>query len=296
MVVTNSSFPVNVKSYPLVTIGLPTYNRPEGLQKALDWMVLQTYPNLEIFISDNHSTNPEVQQITSAFAAGDKRITVFRQQENIGLENNFNFLYKNSTAPYFIWMSDDDYFEANYIQECVGFLEEHPNYVLCSGTAKYYAQGNFQFEEQMFSLEERGGLARLFTFFRKVGKNGNFYGVFRHGILATEPIGNHIGCDWSFMAKLALLGSLGYLKTTAYHRSVEGNSGTRRKMIEKYKFNKWQALFFETYSAYLIATHIFNDPTTRAKAGYLKRKLVVAIVFFQINFKLFFNFVKKVLG
>ena len=99
-------------SMPLVTIGLPTYNRPAGLRKALEWILKQTYPNLEIIISDNCSTDQNVQIVTAEFLAKDSRIRVFRQKENIGLENNFNFVYAQSTAPYFIWMSDDDFFDA----------------------------------------------------------------------------------------------------------------------------------------------------------------------------------------
>ena len=280
-------------SSPLVTIGLPTYNRPAGLRKALEWIGKQTYPSLEIIISDNCSTEEEVQKITAEYAAKVNRIKVFRQLENIGLENNFNFVYAQSTAPYFIWMSDDDFFEANYIEECVNFLEKNQDHVLCSGIAKYYSGDQFVFNETMFKTDQENITARVHQYFAHVQKNGNFYGVFRNKMFSNDPIQLHVGCDWSFMARLAVLGKLTYIDTTAYHRSAEGNSQTRKKMVEKFNLNGFKNLFFETYLAYVIAANIFTDPLVNKEVGGIKRKLLAVMVFFQINWKLFFKFIRK---
>ena len=42
----------------LVSIGIPIYNQPESLEKTLNSITKQTYQNLEIIISDNHSPGP----------------------------------------------------------------------------------------------------------------------------------------------------------------------------------------------------------------------------------------------
>jgi glycosyltransferase involved in cell wall biosynthesis len=284
-------------SDPLVTIGLPTYNRPAGLRKSLEGILKQRYSNLEIVISDNCSTNTEVQEIILEYALKDNRIKHYRQKQNIGLEENFNFVFAISNASYFIWMSDDDYFEDNYVSECVHFLEKNPDYVLCSGIAKYYSGDDFLFDERMFQVNQQTTVSRLFTYFSSVGKNGNFYGVFRNRLFAGKPIGIHIGCDWSFMGKLAILGKLTFLNTTSYHRSADGNSGTKKKMIRKFGYNTFQSVFFETYSAYTISTNIFNDHTVRNKFNLIQRKLLVVMIFFEINYILFVNFVRtRILG
>ena len=287
---------VQANSEPLVTIGLPAYNRPAGLKKCLETIVTQSYKNLEIIISDNCSTDELVQQVILEFAAKDSRIKHFRQSANIGLEENFNFVYAKASADYFSWMSDDDHFDSNYINECVKFLENNPDHILCSGIAKYYSGNNFLFDEKMFKLDQPSAFKRIFTFFNRAGKNGNFYGVFRNHRLKAKPIGEHVGCDWSFMAKIAILGKLSYISTTAYHRSADGNSGTRKKMVTKFKLNKFKAVFFETYAAFEISTHIFKDPAVKAKFNIIQRNCIVAIAFLQINFKLFMNFMKKKLG
>ena len=287
---------MQANSEPLVTVGLPTYNRPAGLKKCLETIISQSYKNLEIIISDNCSTDEKVQEVIIEFAAKDSRIKHFRQPVNMGLEENFNFVYAKATAGYFTWMSDDDYFNTNYIAECVQFLQRNADHVLCSGVAKYYSGNTFLFDEAMFKLDKPDALRRVITYFSKAGKNGNFYGVFRNHLLQAKPIGEHVGCDWSFMAKMAILGKLSYVSTTSYHRSADGNSGTRKKMVKKFKLNRFKALFFETYSAYEVATHIFDDAAVKAKYAAFSRFFIISLVFIQVNMRLFWNFVKKIFG
>jgi glycosyltransferase involved in cell wall biosynthesis len=282
-------------SQPLVSIGIPTYNRPAGLRRTLERVCAQTWTNLDIIVSDNCSTNPEVAAITAEFAARDGRIRVFRQPENIGLENNFNFTYTQGRGPYFMWMSDDDEFEPGYVEACVRYLESHPDTVLCSGDARYYEGGRYVYREKMFRVGQSTAMARIWRYFSRVHKNGNFYGVFRYGLLRTAPLHRQVGCDWTFMGSLCVLGKLHYLDETAYHRSAEGNSQSRAKMVAKFGLTGWKKLFFETYSAGVIAGQLFRDPGVRTRMSAPLRLLAISMVFFQINAKLLFKFLRKVI-
>ena len=69
---------------PLVTVGIPTFNRPEGLARALASIRSQTYQHLEIIVSDNASTDPAVGVTVDKFAAKDERIHYHRHPENLG--------------------------------------------------------------------------------------------------------------------------------------------------------------------------------------------------------------------
>lgn len=94
---------------PLVTIGLPSYNRPDGLKRALEIAINQTYQNLEIIVSDNCSEAAmKIKEIVELYMAKDKRIKFFRHKKNIGAFLNFQFLLKNATGEYFMWLADDD--------------------------------------------------------------------------------------------------------------------------------------------------------------------------------------------
>jgi glycosyltransferase involved in cell wall biosynthesis len=106
----------NTKKEKLVTIGMPIYNRPDSLKIALDSILAQTYQNLEIIISDNCSTQSNVEKIVKEMMVHDKRIKYYRQDKNIGPELNFRFVLERAEGEYFMWAADDDVRNKNCVE------------------------------------------------------------------------------------------------------------------------------------------------------------------------------------
>jgi glycosyltransferase involved in cell wall biosynthesis len=104
---------------PLVTIGCPTYNRPDGLRHMLECSIGQTYTNLEIIVSDNCSECEEVEKIVRELMRKDPRIRYIRQPQNIGSFNNYKFLLAEARGEYFAWACDDDSRKPEYIEACI---------------------------------------------------------------------------------------------------------------------------------------------------------------------------------
>ena len=103
---------------PLISIGIPTYNRPKKLRAALNCITAQTHRNLDIVISDNASHGTETEQMVRAFMKEDPRIRFFRQPENKGSVFNFGFVERQASSDFFMWAADDDKWEsANLIEE-----------------------------------------------------------------------------------------------------------------------------------------------------------------------------------
>lgn len=107
-----------MERHPLVSVGIPTYNRPELLKTALDRITGQTYKNLEIIVSDNCSPNPKVEEVVREFQKRDSRVQYFRQSKNI-VFGNFIFVLEKATAEYFMWAADDDEWEKEFIEVCL---------------------------------------------------------------------------------------------------------------------------------------------------------------------------------
>jgi glycosyltransferase involved in cell wall biosynthesis len=104
---------------PLVSVGIPTYNRPVGLRRTLQHICNQTYSNLEIIVSDNASPGSETEATVREFSAADARIKYFRQPANVGISANFRFVLDNSSGDYFMWAADDDEWDASFIETCL---------------------------------------------------------------------------------------------------------------------------------------------------------------------------------
>ena len=105
------------QSLPLVTIGMPTYNRANGyLREALESALAQSYPNLEIVVSDNGSTD-NTESVVRSYA--DPRIRFFRQQPPVTPNDNFNFCLQQANGAYFLMLHDDDKIDPDFVSACM---------------------------------------------------------------------------------------------------------------------------------------------------------------------------------
>lgn len=114
---------------PLVSVGLPTYNREATLPRALDSLLNQTYQNIELIISDNASTD-RTYDICQAYLKKDARIRYYRNDTNIGLVGNGNRVFHLSKGKYFMWANDDDEWSHDFIERNVIVLENNSILVL----------------------------------------------------------------------------------------------------------------------------------------------------------------------
>jgi len=131
---------------PLVTIGIPTFNRSAYLAEAVQSAVNQSYRNLEIIISDNGSTDD-----TAAFLSKqkDERIVVIRHQENRGMVYNWNACLSRATGKYFLLLSDDDVLESNAVtvlmsKFCLGGVS------LSYGQVRHFSDSGNDFRAERF--------------------------------------------------------------------------------------------------------------------------------------------------
>ena len=76
---------------PLVSIGVPTFNRAASLQKCLASIMAQTYANIELIVSDNASTD-ETPDVIADYQNRDPRVRAFRQPVNCEGVPNFRFV------------------------------------------------------------------------------------------------------------------------------------------------------------------------------------------------------------
>lgn len=100
---------------PLVSIVIPTYQRPEYFAMALESVLAQTYKNLDIFITDN-SHNEDTKNIIQKYL-GDERIH-YEHHPDFDAVGNWQraFDYNNPQAEYVNFLMDDDVFMPDKIK------------------------------------------------------------------------------------------------------------------------------------------------------------------------------------
>jgi glycosyltransferase involved in cell wall biosynthesis len=127
----------NVMTEPLVSVGLPCYNRPEMLKRAIECITNQTYQNLEIIISNDASSNPLVKPMLDGYAAKDSRIWIYHQPTDLGCYGNYYFVLQQATGKYFMYIQDDDWWELDAIELMVSDMEAHPEQACSIGAVEY---------------------------------------------------------------------------------------------------------------------------------------------------------------
>ena len=108
-----------------VSVAIPAYNQAHFIEQALNSILAQDYPNLEVVVSDNASTDdtPGVMQRYLS----DPRVRYFRNPTNLGMIGNFKkALYEYSTGELALHLDGDDYLtDSHYISEAVEMMDRH---------------------------------------------------------------------------------------------------------------------------------------------------------------------------
>ena len=217
------------KDLPLVSVGLPTFNRATTLKRAIDSVLAQEYGALELVISDNASSDL-TESLCADYCARDKRVKYIRQPTNRGAYENFLTVLAESTGQYFMWLGDDDWLGQSYISRCLEVLRARPDVSLVCGIAKYYENDTLTFEGVKVDLTQASPTERVLAYYRQVNENGTFYGLARREMLMNNPMQNVLGGDWLLIARLALAGKILTLDDVAICRSSRGASADVRSL------------------------------------------------------------------
>lgn len=114
----------------LISIIIPTYNRPHLLQETLDSIIAQTYQNWECLLIDDGSLDITVKVLKN-YAQKDKRFRVFERKNFIkqkGANACRNIGIENASGEYLIFFDSDDLFLPNCLQDRINFFESNNNY------------------------------------------------------------------------------------------------------------------------------------------------------------------------
>jgi GT2 family glycosyltransferase len=110
-----------------VTVGIPTYSRFGYLKQAITSTLAQSYPELEILISQNphqdSRVREEIADYCRAIAERDSRVRYEFHDQNMGQTGNFRWLVDHAQGDYIILIGDDDRLLPNAINDLVRGLD-----------------------------------------------------------------------------------------------------------------------------------------------------------------------------
>src|SRR2546423_11420789 len=90
-----------------ITIAIPTFNRLRYLKESVASALSQSYPNIEVLVSDDGSSDGTGEWCRD-LARADTRFRYQRNQKNLGLAGNWNALADGARGEYMMLLGDDD--------------------------------------------------------------------------------------------------------------------------------------------------------------------------------------------
>ncbi|MDA9870136.1 glycosyltransferase [bacterium] len=107
-------------SEPLVTVGMAVYNGAEFLTKSLRSIVAGSYPNIELLVVDDGSTDKSIDIVKRV---DDSRIRIIHNKLNNGLVRTRQQIMQEARGTYLAWLDQDDVAYPNRIARQVALLE-----------------------------------------------------------------------------------------------------------------------------------------------------------------------------
>jgi glycosyltransferase involved in cell wall biosynthesis len=231
---------VKTDERPLLSIGVPTYNRAAVLERAVSSALAQTYDKIEIIVSDNASSDA-TEALGRSLSARDSRVRYVRQTENCGLLQNFSRVLAASRGELFMWLADDDWIDPAYATECIAALTARPDCAVACGIDRYYDDGVLVRSGTPMNLDGDSPHDRVISYCRQVILNGVFYGIMRRELLLQVPLTITYGIDWLMMASMAFLGKIVTVDNVSLHRSYAGESMDMERTARRYGLTPFQA-------------------------------------------------------
>ena len=207
----------------MVSVVISTYNGAGYIEEQLDSILHQTYTNLEIIIIDDASTD-DTYPILESYAAKDRRISLYKQQKNVGYNISFSEACSKATGAFIAVSDQDDIWELDKIEKQVKKITEDPMNVLVHCISA-------RFEEK--SKPHLRSIKRL-NFFRgsdiKSFYLHNYISghtiLFRQSLLKSAlPFPPNVYYDWWLVAYACTIGKIEFEdEILVWHRIHESNA------------------------------------------------------------------------
>lgn len=264
-------------SMPLVCICIPTYNAASTVRETLESILAQTYRNLVVHVSDNASTDDTLDVIESI---ADPRVTIHRNEKNIGGEGNFNRCIQLAEGKYTAIFHADDVYEPHMVAKQVAFLEAHPTAAAVFTEASLINELGVQTGEMRMpqDITSPNGLYDFAMMFKAVLRHSNFF-ICPSVMVRTEVYQQEIGCwkgeqfkssaDLDLWLRILQQHPVGYLKERLMRYRISNSQWSA-----KIRLGTERADFFLVMDHYLTQDAVLSllDPGDLRNYRWLDRR------------------------
>jgi hypothetical protein len=266
---------------PLVSIGIPTYNRCDLLARAIDSVLGQSYRAIEVIVSDNASVD-DTERVCREFSLRDSRLRYHRAKDNQGPIWNFSKVLRMATGEYFMWLADDDWIDVGYVAACLSRLSVSPDVSLVGGRSEYIRNGAVVELGSVVQVCALQPWHRVFSYYTQVSDNGIFYGLMRKWQVEKVPLRCEMASDWLLVGGLAFQGKIETLDEVKVHRELGGATASFAQICRTLGLPRSHAIFPELTLAFNVARDALVRGEAFSKCPTAERTLWASLLFVAV--------------
>ncbi|GAA4310965.1 glycosyltransferase family 2 protein [Mucilaginibacter gynuensis] len=121
---------------PKVAVVILNWNGMKYLQQFLPSVLASTWPNLDIVMGDNASTDGSVAMVKSLYPS----IKIIENADNYGFTGGYNRVLEQVEADYFILLNSDVEVQPGWIEPVIAMMEADPQVAAAAPKIRSYAQ------------------------------------------------------------------------------------------------------------------------------------------------------------
>ena len=128
---------------PKVSVIVSVYNTEKYVQKCIDSILNQTYPNIELILIDDCSVDNS-REILRKYK-NKSNVILIENKKNSGLSYSRNVGLKNSTGEFIGYIDSDDYIDPDYYEKLVeSIIEKQADIAVCDMKLYYEKTNTYQ--------------------------------------------------------------------------------------------------------------------------------------------------------
>ena len=237
-----------------VSVIMPSYNTGKMIRESIDSILSQTYQNIELLISDDHSSDAETIDILKEYAQKDSRVKVFFLEKNGGAGIARNNSIQHATGRFIAFCDSDDRWLPEKLERQLAFMKEKD---CCLSFTSYFTctfdgtiNGKVIVPKTLTLSQEKRD--------NKIGCLTAIYDTLKYGKFYMPTIRKRQ--DWALFLTILRKCQIAYAlqEPLAIYRNVPGSISSNKLNLIKYNAKVYKVVFgYSNFQAYACLAFFF---------------------------------------
>lgn len=250
---------------PLVSVLLPIYNGEDTLERCLEAIVAQDYPNFEVLIADDRSTDRSAS-IAADFAQRYPNVSFVLNEVRLGAWLNPCSIAKSARGQFVHYAEQDDVEAPNFLSTLVRVFVKHPEASAVTCTHFVKSHENVPRYEMKYLYDFKSPLIRTYNILTDIGNYGKsdaeifVTGLVRRDVFVAAI--DQIGDNYSsriYVAYFAMSGPLKFVDEALKTKFKTPRGDVRHGALRKRK-TRW-------YYPFLAGVALFSVTLKNSRAS-----------------------------